>query len=286
MSFGLHDLEVFIARPSSAYFGAPSAAESTPPPAALAAEREDQALPASGTSSRSLQGGLSNGEGLVLPFSVDVKHVLTARLASPSSSAQPSVMAPSLSPSPLLLSEVDVSVTAVQVVLFLDFPLAARIVANSFGPLLSAGAPASEAASSARVEAAEAGAAGTPAVVAGLSLPLNEGGSGPGMVNSAGSVAVTSPAAVPATAPSASSLVEMWACHGGFKAAGLRAKIVNNFYRQKRPCVIVNVRRLAYNLFVRYQRPPNPTSHDLLPLACKVVWCCFRSNALGVQLLL
>ena len=258
VSFGLHDLEVFVARPSSADFGAPSAGESPPPPAALGAEGgEDQALPASGpASSRSLQGGLSDGEGLVLPFSVDVKHVLTARSATPSSSpAQASVVAPSPSPSPPLLSEVDVSVTAIQVVLFLDLPLAARIAANSFAPLLGAGgAPASGTPSGPRVgEEAAASAAGTPAVVHGLSPPPSHGvDSRPeATVTAEDAVPATSAAVVPATAASSasSSLVKMWACRGGFKAAGLRAKVVNNFYRQKRPCVIVNVRTLSFFVF-------------------------------------
>lgn len=244
VSLGLHDLEVFVARPSAADFGAPSF--ESPQPAPLGAESETQPSPAS-ENGCCLQAGLSNAEGLVLPFSVDFSHVLTARPISPSSSAPPSVVAPSaVTPSPLL-SEVDVSVTAVQVVLFLDFPLASRIVTNSFGPLLSGGAPASGGAPSGTAAAATQGAAGTPAVAHGLSSslsPSSQGGrSGPATVITAGAAAGTSPAAGTATA--ASSLAEMWACRVGFKAAGLRAKIVNNFYRQKRPCVIVNVRNLA-----------------------------------------
>ncbi|CAN0100929.1 unnamed protein product, partial [Ectocarpus fasciculatus] len=143
----------------------------------------------------------------------------------------------------------DGSVSPITVRIFLDFPLAACIMTNSLGPLLSttgSGAPASSTEASSGPAAAAAatdGAASTPP-------SLSHGGDGRGPGESPAGVAATPPPVPPSTAslPAAtatSELAAMWTCRGRFQAAGARMKVVNNFYRQKRPAVVVKVRRAA-----------------------------------------
>ncbi|CAM9668689.1 unnamed protein product [Ectocarpus sp. 4 AP-2014] len=147
-----------------------------------------------------------------------------------------------------LVSELDGSVSPITVRVFLDFPLAACIMTNSLGPLLlggGGGAPASSTKASsgpgAAAAAATDGAASTPPSLS------HGGGWGPG--ESPAGVAATPPvppstaALPPATA--VSELATMWTCRGRFRAAGARMKIVNNFYRQKRPAVVVKVGKEA-----------------------------------------
>lgn len=245
MSLGLHGFEVFVARSSTADFGVP--AEEPPQPVVVSPDLEAEsgehppAAPDVGH------------EGLILPFSAKIKHVVFSR--SPSSSSSASSMVPP-SPSPLL-SEIDASVTAIQVVIFLDFPLATRIMVNSFNPLLRYGTPASTGASGANVVVVT-GAAGTPSVIHGLSPTVQGEGSGRlAGTSTEPAVVAAPPATVPGEAAAISELARMWTCRGGFEAAGLRAEIVNNFYRQKRPCVIVNVRDLV-RFFVVLSTPTLP----------------------------
>lgn len=274
MSLGLHGVEVFVARPSASDFG-PRGEEKPPLPPVLSpdAEAGDTAgqaatAVAAPEPDRRLRAGFagfagfSNTEGLILPFSADLKHVVLARSTAWSSSP---ATTPSPSPSPSsLLSEVDASVTAIEAVVFLNFPLAVSIMENSFEPLLQGvGGDSAEAPAAASRVPEETGPAGTPSAVHGLPPPSPPDGIMPG--------ADGPPVAVPGAddggggsseaARAVSELAKMWTCRGGFQAAGLKAEVVNNFYRQKRPSVIVNVRREG--------------EHGLLlGLPC----CCSRTN--------
>ncbi|CAM9800312.1 unnamed protein product, partial [Scytosiphon promiscuus] len=247
-SLGLYDLELFVTRPSASDFGPPEEKPSPPPlpppprlasPDIGAGNAGTITAPATGGDRRP-RGGSSNTEGIILPFSADVKHVLSAR--SSSSAAAP----------PPLLSEVDATVTAIQAVVFLNFPLAASIIENSFEPLLLGGgggggggaaSPAPE--SSGAQEAEGTGPAGTPSTVHGVPPPSRVGGVGPAEDRPAIAVAEAAGGcdggAASAAATALSELAKMWTCRGGFQAAGLKAELVNNFYRQKRPSVIVNI---------------------------------------------
>lgn len=269
MILGLNGMEVFVARSSMADFGGTPAGESQQPVVAsddLGADNGEQppAAPAAAP-------GVGR-EGLILPFNATIKHVLFARPSSSSCSAS-SAMPPSPSPSQLL-SELDMSVTLIRVVLFLDFPLATRIMTNSLNPLLNFGTPASSAASGDRV-ATVTGAAGTPSVIHGLSSTLQGDGGGGLAGTSTGPVAVAAPpAAVPSEAAAISELARMWTCRGGVEAAGLRAEIVNNFYRQKRPCVIVNVRGHVFFLLLYCRRQAYPTQFNFEhPHIVRLAYC-------------
>ncbi|CAM9510658.1 unnamed protein product [Pylaiella littoralis] len=238
MVLGFHGLEVFTARSSTADFGAP--AGESPQPVVVSADLD------AGNGEQPPAAPECGREGLILPFSAKIKHVVLARSPSWSFSASPE-MPPSPSP---LLSEVDVTVTVIRMDLFLDFPVATRIMENSLSPLLAYGTPASTGASATRVPAAGTGAAGTPSVIHGLS-PTSQGDGGGGLAGSptepAAAVAAT-PTAAPGEAAAVSELARMWTCRVGFEAAGLRAEIVNNFHRQKRPCVTLNVPTITCEL--------------------------------------
>ncbi|CAN0410490.1 unnamed protein product [Ectocarpus sp. 12 AP-2014] len=131
-----------------------------------------------------------------------------------------------------------------------DFPLAACIMTNSLGPLLLAVGGGSPPPSSTRASSGP-GAAAAAATDGAASTPLSlshGGGRGPG--ESPAGVAANPPPVPPSTAalPAAtavSELATMWTCRGRFQAAGARMKIVNNFYRQKRPAVVVKVGKEA-----------------------------------------
>ncbi|CAN0436423.1 unnamed protein product, partial [Ectocarpus sp. 8 AP-2014] len=174
------------------------------------------------------------------------------------SSSSAAAAAAVAAPSSQLVSELDGSLSPITVRVFLDFPLATCIMTNSLGPLLLAGdggggsAPASSTKVSsgpgAAAAAATDGAASTP-----RSLSHGGGGRGPGE-SPAGAVATPLPvppstAALPA-ATAVSELAKMWTCRGRFQAAGARMKIVNNFYRQKRPAVVVKVPAVTGELTV------------------------------------
>lgn len=203
-----------------------------------------------GGGGRSLRDYSSNTEALIFPFSVDLKHALLVR---PPLSAS--------GPDPALLSELKLSVTAVQAVLFLDFPLAARIMESSLGPLLK-GVPSFAEGSQDRgddrggdrsreactgdgkqggrhqdnVSAEAQGDSPMPGA------PPSSGGDDRGREDDTRMEAVL---AAPAPAV-ASELMAMWACRVGIEAGGLRMKVVNNFYLQNRPSVKINVSKLVH----------------------------------------
>lgn len=206
---------------------------------------------------RSLRDCFSNTEALIFPFSIDLKHVLLAR--PPSSASGPD--AP-------LLSELRVSVTAVRAVLFLDFPLAARIMESSLGPLMkgvpsfaevnqgsddggdrSREACAAEGRQSGRRQDSDSGEAkGDSAMpvrgtVGALRVPGALPSSGGDDCNREQDAPKKAVLAAPAIA---SELMAMWACRVGIEAEGLRIEVVNNFYLQNRPSVKINVSKLEH----------------------------------------
>lgn len=193
-------------------------------------------------------------EAVILPFSADLKHVLRVR---------PSSWSPSV-PVPPLSSEVIVSVTPIQAVWFLDFPLAGRVMANSLawlaGEEAMPGPAAEEQAGRDRGgqpwgegvtgeegrddgvrrgegASAEASVAGV-SVVPREAVESGEGGTGAAV----GDGAMGAAEAAPRVQAVWEELAEMWACRVGLEAAECRLTVVNNYYRQSRPSFKVNVR--------------------------------------------
>lgn len=188
--------------------------------------------------------GSTRTECIVCPFSVDVSHVLLARPVSQVSSAPP------------LLSDVVVSVSAIHVVCFLDFPLAARIAENSVGPLLE-GFPASAENQSFGSDihltrhSGDGEYSNTASRREGVSTEENGTGA------AAMAYTVDSPARGIGVAPLASVTLEdlaaMWSGRVGLKVEGLDLTAVNNFYRQNRPFVKIHVSPRCF---------PAPRSHS------------------------
>ena len=206
---------------------------------------------------RSLRNCSSNTEALIFPFSIDLKHVL---LVCPPSSAS--------GPDAPLRSELRVSVTAVRAVLFLDFPLAARIMESSLGPLLQ-GVPSfaegdrgsdddgGDRSREARVaegrqrgphqDSVSAEAKGDSAMpVSGAVGALRVPGAPPSSGGDDCSREDAPKEAVLAAPAVASELMAMWACLVRIEAEGLRMEVVNNFYLQNRPSVKINVSKLVH----------------------------------------
>lgn len=199
--------------------------------------------------------GSSKTEALILPFSVDLEHVLLIRpLFSPLVPASP------------LLSEMKVAMTAIDVVCFLDFPIAARII-SSLGPLIG-GVPSSaerlQACGSEAAQVRHNGGEGTETLRTSKDvLPKGKNDSAGNEIG-----ALVKPvaqhllsrlgenhaeevlddrkevAAAEDTIPEDATVLDlaaMWACRVGVDSAGLRVTVINNFYRQNRPSVKVNV---------------------------------------------
>lgn len=206
--------------------------------------------------------GSRNTEAVILPFSADLKHVLRVH---------PSSWSPSM-PVPPLSSEVNVSVTPIRVVWFLDFPLAGRVMANSLALLAGEEAipgPAAEeqkardrggqpwgeevageegrddgvrrgegaSAEATGGSAAEARAAGV-SVVPRVAVASGEGWTGAAV----GDGAMGATEAAPRVQAVWEELAAMWACRVGLEAAECRLTVVNNYYRQSMPSFKVNVR--------------------------------------------
>lgn len=215
-----------------------------------------------GGGGRSLRDCSSNTEALIFPFSVDLKHAL---LVHPPLSAS--------GPDPPLLSEMKVSVTAVQAVLFLDFPLAARIMESSLGPLLKGVSSFTEGSQGRdddgcgdrsreactgdgrqggrRQDSVSAEAKGDRSMpvrgsVGALRVPGAPPSSGGDDRSREDDTRMEAVLAAPAVA---SELMAMWACRVGIEAGGLKMKVVNNFYLQNRPSVKINVSKLVHPPF-------------------------------------
>ena len=214
-----------------------------------------------GAGGRSLQSCSSNTEGLILPFSADLKHVLLVR--SPSSALGPR--------DPPLFSELKVSVTAIQATLFLDFPLAARIMESSIGPVLEGvssfaeenqgrgngddggdgtregcadeGSQGGRRQDSVSAEANERDSMPVRGVSGTLPVPRAPQSSGADDLRDKEDARTEAVVAAPAVA---SELLALWACRVGIVVEGLRVKVVNNFYLQNRPCLKINVSKLMH----------------------------------------
>lgn len=213
----------------------------------------------------------SKSHCMILPFSVDLTHILSV---NPSHSS----VGTSIS---LLQSDMEVTVTQVQVRCFLDFPLATRVVTNSLMPLRTmivqgdrddegkenradhdggVGRGRAEKCSENRLAdvvtrarpSSQASGSATTHVWSDSRLTPEEGTDArgtEGLLAQPGSVFATPIVAADgdqgggggAVAGAATELVAMWTCRAKLKAAGLKMTVVNNFHRQSRPTVTVNV---------------------------------------------
>lgn len=164
-------------------------------------------------------------ESLVLPFSLNIRHVLyLLNLNSPTSSTSP------------LLSQVDAEVSAVEVACPLDFPLATRIMQNAVVPL-SEGLPAF---------AEERGSFwdgdqsqnednySRSAETQGEDREATRRSSGV-TINRQAHVSMGMEGDTSTGLGIASELAALWSCRFGLGMEGLLVVAINNFYRQKRP---------------------------------------------------
>lgn len=191
--------------------------------------------------------------GIILPFNAELHHVLLARHAAAAAVGSP------------LMSDVDFSVTGIQVICLLDFPLAFNVMSNLLEPLMNGPPKRAERtqddfAGDSRSRAATAGSATQegrseegPSSQAGGTIPVDTsnvnstGVAERGTLSSRGSSKRLSTERrndtkdVALTEVTVSDLAAMWACYAEMKVEGLRITVVNNFYRQKRPSVNLNV---------------------------------------------
>lgn len=268
MRFGLHDVELFVARPSMAEFRKPIVAEPDAQAVALVVPVIDShsrargvnALPSDISAADSTlgdlaecdasagkpgQAGVDDGGGsrcrsldqsqrVVLPFSFDLSHVLSVSRCPPawSLSSSPSVT-PSLLSSPLQ-SQVDVTVTEIRARWFIDFPLAARVLAASIMPLvMQDGAPPVaplEAANDRRSDDRFDGEDGRQVGDRGVGDHVMTAEVAPGRTS----------------VVDWSKLAAMWTCCARLEAEGLRMTVVNNLYhRQNMPALDAIVSHLS-----------------------------------------
>lgn len=257
----LHDIEVFVACPPMTDFGprllaVPSAHDSSPrmpitdhrtrvgvADDGLKDSAEDE-VDGRESGQNSVDGdGVSRGLPLkkslcVLPFNVEVNHVLSVGvcpaswsppLSSLSSAAQPSLARSLLSAS--LLSDVSVSVTEIHGRYFTDFPLAARVLAHTVMPLVEV----------------EENARPTAGTVTENDLSGRDSKVDVQDGRMAGAVAASVEGASGASVAPWSKLAATWAGRVRFEAEGFRMTVVNNLYRRQHVPVL--------NFIVSYCRP-------------------------------
>ena len=163
-------------------------------------------------------------ENFVLPFNVDVHHVLRLLETTPA-------------PAPPLTSRVDVTVSAVELACSLAFPVVvSRILENSVEPLVD-GAFSLIAEGNDRVgrdddqprESEED--EGSLAMERSSRTVMTQ-------ASTVASQARREPSASRSTEPE---LAALWGCRCALETEGLRLTVVNHFYRQKRPFVRISV---------------------------------------------